>query len=105
MASVPVVSDVSSAAVTADALSIPLDDADAESTVSTVVFAAEPDVPHEASTPVQIMTAATVATTDRIFFQPIRSVPFLCPSPATLRTKLAAPHQGTRIHTWYSRIR
>ncbi len=82
MASVPVVSDVSSVAVTTDALSIPFDEADAESTVSTVVFAAEPDVPHEASTPAQTMTAAVVATTDRIFFQAIRSVPFLhCPNP------------------------
>ncbi|MGO5519770.1 hypothetical protein ACTQV2_09295 [Bifidobacterium thermophilum] len=97
MASVPVVSDVSSVVITAGALSIPFDDADAESTVSTVLSAAEPDVPHEASTPAQIMTAAVVATTDRIFFQAIRSVPFFRPSPVTPYAKTSSSESG---HTY-----
>ncbi|MFR0569074.1 hypothetical protein ACLUXI_03435 [Bifidobacterium apri] len=64
-----VASDVFPAAVTAETLLAPSDDSDADSTVSTTLSAAEPDVPHEASTPAQIIVAATVATTDRILFQ------------------------------------
>lgn len=97
-----VTSDASSVAVTAAVLSILFADADADSIVSTALSAAEPDVPHEASTPTQTMTAAVVAATDRIFFQAIRSIPFLCTSPATLRTK---PPLRIRVHVFIYGIR